>query len=89
MWEDIEDSVIEATGSIISKTIEEAQNELENQIEENIVENQENTTALTGEEQTEPTVAKEKVKKELAFAYPVEGEILRDFSMDELIYSET
>ncbi|MBO5413124.1 MAG: peptidoglycan DD-metalloendopeptidase family protein [Clostridia bacterium] len=88
--EDIEDSVIEATGSIISKTIEEAQNELENKTEENIVENQENTTELTVEEQTAPIVEKkEEVKKELVFAYPVEGEILREFSMDELIYSET
>ena len=81
---------IETTGSIISKTIEEAQNELKNQTEENIVENQENTTKLTVEEETEATVEKkEEVKKELVFAYPVEGEILREFSMDELIYSET
>lgn len=81
---------IETTGSIISKTIEEAQNELKNQTKENIVENQENTTKLTVEEETEATVEKkEEVKKELVFAYPVEGEILREFSMDELIYSET
>lgn len=84
---------VETTGSIISKTIEESQKELENQTEENNIENQEiidNTTELTVEEQTAQTVEKkEEVKKELVFAYPVEGEILRDYSMDELIYSET
>lgn len=83
-------NIIETTSSTIGKTIEEAQNQLENQKQENVVENQvleeNNKPQLSGEENTQTV---EKVKKELQFAYPVEGEILRDYAMEELIFSET
>ena len=82
---------VEVTGSTISKTIEEVQKELENQVEKNDVTNEEviyNATKTNAEEQSIPVV-EEKVKKELSFAYPVEGEILREYAMDELIFSET
>ena len=46
-----------------------------------------NTIKTNAEEQNIPTV--KEVKKELSFAYPVEGEILREYAMDELIFSET
>lgn len=81
---------VQVTGSTISKTIEEVQKEIENQVEENEVKNEEvidNTIKTNAEEQSVPTV--EEVKKELSFAYPVEGEILREYAMDELIFSET
>lgn len=81
---------VQVTGSTISKTIEEVQKEIENQVEENEVKNEEvidNTIKTNEEEQSVPTV--EEVKKELSFAYPVEGEILREYAMDELIFSET
>lgn len=81
---------VQVTGSTISKTIEEVQKEIENQVEENNVKNEEvidNTIKTNEEEQSVPTV--EEVKKELSFAYPVEGEILREYAMDELIFSET
>lgn len=96
-----EDSVnpVETTGSTISKTIEEVQEELSNKIEENKIENEtelENDTIIETskteeniqEVQAQPEV-QEEVKKELSFAYPVEGEILRDYAMEELIFSET
>lgn len=83
-------NIIETTSSTIGKTIEEAQNQLENQKQENVIENQvleeNNKPQLSGEENTQTV---EKVKKELQFAYPVEGEILRDYAMEELIFSET
>lgn len=81
---------VQVTGSTISKTIEEVQKEIENQVEENEVRNEEvidNTIKTNAEEQNIPTV--KEVKKELSFAYPVEGEILREYAMDELIFSET
>ena len=81
---------VQVTGSTISKTIEEVQKEIENQVEENEVKNEEvidNTIKTNAEEQNVPTV--KEVKKELSFAYPVEGEILREYAMDELIFSET
>ena len=81
---------VQVTGSTISKTIEEVQKEIENQVEENEVKNEEvidNTIKTNAEEQNIPTV--KAVKKELSFAYPVEGEILREYAMDELIFSET
>lgn len=81
----------EVTGSTISKTIEEVQKELENQVAKNDVTNEEvnyNDTKTNVEEQS-IQVVKEEVKKELSFAYPVEGEILREYAMDELIFSET
>lgn len=87
-------SEVEEAGSSISKTIEEIQEQLENTLEENIVENEvvedETTQTNSQEIETEPEEkVQEEVKKELIFAYPVEGEILRDYAMEELVYSET
>lgn len=88
-------SEIEEAGSSISKTIEEIQEQIENTIEENNVENEvveenEITQTNSQEVESEPEeVVQEEVKKELSFAYPVEGEILRDYAMEELVYSET
>ena len=88
-------SGIEEAGSSISKTIQEIQEQLENTLEENIVENEvveENETTQTNSQEVETKPeekVQEEVKKELVFSYPVEGEILRDYAMEELVYSET
>ena len=85
-------SEVETTGSTISKTIEEVQEELENQIEENVVEGEaivEEDIEEVNTQEVEPEKEVQEVKKELSFAYPVEGEILRNYAMEELIYSET
>lgn len=88
-------SGIEETGSSISKTIEEIKGQLENTLEENIVENEvieENEITQTNSKEVEikpEEKVQEEVKKELIFSYPVEGEILRDYAMEELVYSET
>ena len=84
---------VETTGSTISKTIEQVQEEI-NRIEENKIENEkevinETTETSTTEENTHKVEEKPEVKKELIFAFPVEGEILRDYAMDELVFSET
>lgn len=74
----------ESASSIISKTIEEIkENEEENNNSETINnEIEENTVQVEEEPKEEP-------KKELAFQFPIEGEIIREFSMENLIYSET
>lgn len=92
--EDIAEPV-ETTGSTIGKTIEQVQEEITNKIEEDTTVNEivvENgiTEVNLKEVETEPEVeVQEEVKNELSFAYPVEGEVLRGFAMEELIFSET
>ena len=80
-------SQIEETGSAISKTIEEVKEQIENTIEENSEENK--TTQTHSQEIETQEVVQNEVKKELSFQYPVEGDILREYAMDELVYSET
>lgn len=77
---------IQSASSEISKTIEEAKKEEIAKVEE-----ESNQTATTEVEETikEVEEPKETPKKELAFAYPIEGEKTREFSMENLIYSET
>ena len=77
---------IQSASSEISKTIEEAKKDEENKEEE-----KNNQTVATDIEETTTEVEepKETPKKELVFAYPIEGEKTREFSMENLIYSET
>lgn len=88
-----EENPIETTGSTISKTIEQSQEEI-NKVEENKTKNEVEIVKETKEtsitkENTQEVEEKQEVKKELVFAFPVEGEILRDYAMDELVFSET
>ncbi len=85
------------------KTIEEMKNEIkqtsiENEEVKEIVsqtENDENKKQEKVEEKkeevTEPKEEKkeENKKKELTFSYPVEGEVIREYAKDNLVYSET
>ena len=83
---------VETTGSTISKTIEQVQEEIKNTIEENNIEEgvDNNTTEVNSQEvESEEKVEVQEVKKELSFMQPTEGEILREFAMEELIFSET
>ena len=80
----------ESASSTLSKTIEEVKNNLNNNvIEEITMETDANLVTNEGvlpDLQEEPKV---EPKKELAFEYPVQGEINKDFAMENLIYSET
>lgn len=85
-------SIIEEASSQISKTIDEAIQETTNQIKENEI--QEETVII---EDAEPTVqnsetittVEEITIQPLEFAYPIEGEIVKEFAIENLIYSET
>lgn len=72
--------------SSLSKDIEEAINSNEVVKAEETKEEGE-TLPTESNETTQET--KTEPKKELSFAYPVEGEKLREFAMETLIYSET
>ena len=52
-------------------------NQITNQVKNNVTDNKNNTAP------------KVEVKKELKFKMPVEGEIIKEFSKDTLVYSET
>ena len=89
----------ESASTEIGKTVEEAQEE---EKEENIIQNQ-TTQNINSKESVESSnvdtnttkngTSEENLKttevKELSFETPVEGEIVREFAQDNLIYSET
>ena len=89
----------ESASTEIGKTVEEAQEE---EKEENIIQNQ-TTQNINSKESVESSnvdtnttkngTSEENLKttevKELSFERPVEGEIVREFAQDNLIYSET
>lgn len=88
----------------IGKTVEEAENEVvENTIKENTTTEKSTTTnkqnVLTTNKITQPSTKstatnvnetkKEEMVVELNFVRPVEGEIVKDFAVDNLLYSNT
>ena len=91
-------TILEEASSEISKTINEVMEEATNQIVENIendieenIEPEENETveSNTEEVQTAEPVVEEEPVKELEFAYPVEGEVIKGYAIDNLVFSET
>lgn len=95
----------ESASSEIGKSIEEAENELNtaNQTNTNTnntatnnatagtndVTNTTNRTNNTSQVTNSNTLKATETKKELTFTKPVDGEIMRDYAKDNLIYSET
>ena len=82
----------------IGKSVNEVQNETNTTNSINTTnnttntQNQANTTKTTKENKTTQTNAKEEKeesKKELSFERPVEGEIMKTYAKDNLVYSET
>ncbi len=78
-------------GKTINEVIEETNNN-SNQEQNEVETNTENNVNITAEEKTEEPeqpVIEEPVKKELEFMKPVEGEIIKEFAIDNLVYSAT
>lgn len=78
--------LIESASSTIGKTVDEMSNTV-NEQESNIEEVETVVEETKETEQNEED--KEGVVKEITFIKPVEGEILREFAKDNLVYSET
>ena len=94
----------ESASTQIGKSVEESQNEINstnsttnsNTVNTANTVNKNNTTESSNTSNTTNSVAttnaesnKTETKKELAFVKPVEGEIVREYAKDNLIYSET
>lgn len=88
----------ESASKEIGKSVEEAKKELTN----DTAEQTENTTAQTQNDTVQTSQNKveenaivenkeqeDKEEKKIEFIYPVEGEIIKEFAKDNLIYSET
>ena len=88
---------IESASTEIGKTVEESENAEQESVQNEVTQNTSineiiesssvstNTTQNTTSETTEETTE----VKELTFQKPVEGEIVREFAQDNLVYSET
>ena len=86
----------ESASTEIGKTVEESQKEKEeiepeNQITQNTTVNEtiETSNTNTVEDTTSEEIEESTNIKELAFQKPVEGDIVREFAQDNLVYSET
>lgn len=86
--------LMEEASTQMSKTIEEAiaegineALETEDDQKNEIIE--ETPVETTQETESNNVVQVEEPAKELEFAYPVEGEIIKDFAIDNLVFSET
>ena len=89
----------ESASTEIGKTVEESKEEIE---QENVVQNQtvqnisnnesiENSSVSTNTTQNTTSEEQQETQevKELSFERPVEGEIMREFAQENLVYSET
>ena len=88
----VPNDILEEASAELSKTINEVITETQKEIlvEENNTEVESTAQEQEPEEpqETEPVVVEEQVKK-LEFIYPVSGEILKGYAMDNLVFSET
>lgn len=89
------DNLLEEASMEISKAINEVIEEEKNNLVPNNEElteerNETNTSTETStQEETNQVSVVEEPKKELSFMYPVEGEIVKEFAIDNLVFSET
>ena len=88
----------ESVSTEIGKSVNEVQNEINTTNSTNTTnntatntQNQTNTTKTQTNKTTQTNAAEEKeeTKKELSFERPVEGEIMKTYAKDNLVYSET
>ena len=85
----------ETASSSIGKTIQEMQNEIKQSTEDTkeeisvYVEKSQEEKEEPTEQKQEGNVKENEEKKTLQFSYPVEGEIIREYARDNLVYSET
>ena len=93
---DTSNEVAESASTEIGKTVEESEEELKT---ENVMTNEttqnisSNESSSINTNTTQNTTSKEeqeaKETKELSFQRPVEGEIVKEYAQDNLVYSET
>lgn len=89
----------QVTSTQMGKTVEESKNEIQNTVNEGTKNNKAVTENKKEESKKEQSNKKEETKtenskqevkqKELTFIKPVDGEIVKDYAKDKLLYSET
>ena len=86
----IEENKTQSASSSIGKTVEESEEEINNNSnvnKTNVTISNKKTSEKTNNTTTSST--KNKVEKDPTFAKPIEGEILKEYAKDSLVYSET
>lgn len=91
MSNNIEADDTASASSSIGKTVEESKNNvtLNNSATNKTKDNKENKTQTSSVQTPKSTLQKTKVEKDPTFKAPVEGEVIKEFAKDNLIYSET
>lgn len=90
---DREDEKTESVSTEIGKTVEESskgdEENKENTVSSSNSQNENITTKETPKEESANEIQKQEEPEEITFIMPVEGEIVRGFAKDNLVYSET
>ena len=85
----IEEGKTQSASSSIGKTVKESEKEINNNTNVNTT-NVTNVNKETTEKANNTTItSKNKVEKDPTFVKPIDGEILKEYAKDSLIYSET
>ena len=90
---DLTDELAESASSSIGKTVEESENEIKEETNstqtENNISNTNKTTQTNIVTKTDTKTTTTKVEKDPTFQSPIEGELLKEYAKDSLVYSET
>lgn len=79
-----------SASSSIGKTVEESEKEVNNTTTNESTTKVTNTSKTTTQKSSNTTtITKNKVEKDPTFVKPIEGEILKEYAKDSLLYSET
>lgn len=87
-----DENIFEETSKELSKAINEVIEESKNELvqnDETNAQDESKTETTVNEQETEQEQSVETPVKELSFMYPVEGEIFKEFALDNLVFSET
>ena len=85
----IENNKTQSASSSIGKTIEESEKEIDNNTTKNNTTKETNITKTISQKSNNTTTTKNKVEKDPTFVKPIEGEVLKEYAKDSLLYSET
>lgn len=86
----INDQETTSASSSIGKTVEKAEKETKNNVTEENTTKEININKVTSQKDSnKTTIIKNKAEKDPTFVKPIEGEILKEYAKDSLIYSET
>ena len=86
---DITNEVTESASSSIGKTVEESENEIKEKTNNTKIETNTNKTTQTSTATKVNAKPANKKEKDPTFQSPIDGELLKEYAKDSLVYSET